>query len=248
MTEPKEPNFFSDDPVYAQGMGWYHSLFDGAEPGALKGEASTHYTKLPTYPQTLARMGAVLDTPRLVYVIRNPVQRALSQYLHAWSMGEVGRDVAAAFRDNPEFSAYSRYPMQLAPYLDRYGADSLLLTSLEALKTDPAREFKRIGIHIGAGPDLVWNSGVEAQNVSAARVRPLPLHGLLVDNPIARTLRQTLVPKGLRDKVKAMRSRTDRPSLPADLASQLETTFAEDHGALAKLFPDAPLDLSYPFL
>ena len=30
MSTPKEPNFFSDDTVYAQGLAWYHGLFSGA--------------------------------------------------------------------------------------------------------------------------------------------------------------------------------------------------------------------------
>ncbi len=30
MTTPKEPNFFSDDDVYARGMAWYRALFDAA--------------------------------------------------------------------------------------------------------------------------------------------------------------------------------------------------------------------------
>jgi hypothetical protein len=63
MTTPKEPNFFSDDDVYAQGLPWYAALFDAAEPGDIKGEASTHYTKRPTYPETLARAQAVLEGP-----------------------------------------------------------------------------------------------------------------------------------------------------------------------------------------
>ena len=70
MTTPKEPNFFSDDDVFAKGAGWYKGLFADAAPGDLKGEASTHYTKLPTYPDCLPRLAQMLDAPRLIYVIR----------------------------------------------------------------------------------------------------------------------------------------------------------------------------------
>lgn len=248
MSTPKEPNFFSDDPIYAQGLDWYKSLFSAAPAGSLKGEASTHYTKLPTYPETVARLAAVLKTPRLVYVIRNPVERALSHYLHAWSEGEVDRDVARAFQEIPEFQAYSRYPMQLAPYLERFGREAVLLTSLEALKTNPQGEFVRIGAHIGAG-DLVWDDGLEAQNVSSNRIRQLPLHGLLVDNPVAETLRRALIPQSLRDWVKSKRTRSDRPYLPDAVRTELEQTFAPDQAELAALFPEfAHLTRTYPFV
>ena len=33
MTTPKEPNYFSDDDVFARGPDWYSALFDAAAPG-----------------------------------------------------------------------------------------------------------------------------------------------------------------------------------------------------------------------
>ena len=53
MTTPKEPNYFSDEAVYSQGPDWYAALFEAAGDGDIRGEASTHYTKQPTYPKTL---------------------------------------------------------------------------------------------------------------------------------------------------------------------------------------------------
>lgn len=248
MTTPKEPNFFSDDSVYARGANWYRGLFDGAAPGDLKGEASTHYTKLPTYPATVARMAELLENPRFVYVIRDPVQRALSHYLHEWSRGAVGRDVTASFAEHPEFVSYGRYPMQLAPYLEWFGRDSLLLTSLEQLRADPEGELARIGTHVGISKHLAWDYSVGVQNASSERVRPLPLQGLIVDNPVARVLRRTLVPKTVRTRIRAARTRPDRPILPEGLRCRLEDTFRPDQDILAALFPEfAGLERSYPF-
>ena len=249
MTDPKEPNFFSDDDVFAKGLDWYQSLFDPAAPGDLKGEASTHYTKLPTYPDTLTRMGAVIDAPKLIYVIRNPYERAMSQYLHEWSEGLVGRDVAKAFADHPEFISYSRYPMQIAPFVDRYGMDSLLLTSLEALKTDPQGELDRIAAHLGVPEPLVWDAEKKAQNVSAERIRPLPFHRILVRNPVANVIRRTLVPKSIRTWIKTARQRDDRPDLPQGLREELAAGFCSDCAELEAMFPSFKhLRLSYPFL
>src|SRR5690349_17383952 len=87
MSRPKEPNFFSDDEVYARGLDWYRSLFDGAGDSALCGESSTHYTKLPSYPETVGRMARALPRPRLIYVMGHPVDRLISHFVHEVTNG-----------------------------------------------------------------------------------------------------------------------------------------------------------------
>jgi hypothetical protein len=247
MTVPKEPNFFSDDEVWARGESWYRGLFAGATTGDLKGEASTHYTKLPTHPKTLDRMSTLLEAPRIVYMIRNPVERTVSHYIHDWSQGEMSGDPVSAFARHPELVAYGRYGMQIEPYIARFGAENVFLTSLEQLKADPRAELDRIGAFLGR--HLSWREDLGAQNVSAERSRRLPLHGLLVDNPVARVLRRTLVPKSVRTRIRERRQMQNRPELPDTLREAIEGEFAHDRELLARLFPDHPaLDLCYPFL
>ena len=247
MTVPKEPNFFSDDEVWARGPDWYRGLFAGAAPSDLRGEASTHYSKLPTHPETLPRMASLLERPRILYMIRDPVERTVSHYIHGWSRGEMSGDPAAAFARHPELVAYGRYGMQIAPYLDRFGADAVFLTSLEQLTAAPQDELDRIGAFLGRR--LRWRDDLGAQNVSAERSRRLPLHGLLVDNPVATALRRALVPKALRTRIREGRRMRDRPDLPDALRAAIEGEFAADRELLARLFPGHPaLDLCYPVL
>lgn len=248
MTTPKEPNFFSDDAIFAQGPGWYAALFDGAAPGDLKGEASTHYTKLPTYPQTVARMQAALPALRLVYMIRNPMERAVSHYIHEWSEGRLGEDADAAFASSPEIVDYGRYGMQIAPFIEAYGRAAIHLTSLEQIKADPQGEFAAICAHLGMPEGALWIEDLPAQNVSAERIRKLPLHGLLVDNPVATALRRVLIPKALRSWVREGRTVRTRPEIPQALQVQMRGIFLEDRARLAAFFPDHPaLTRCYPF-
>lgn len=248
MTTPKEPNFFSDDAIFAQGPGWYAALFDGAAPGDLKGEASTHYTKLPTYPQTVARMQAALPALRLVYMIRNPMERAVSHYIHEWSEGRLGEDADAAFASSPEIVDYGRYGMQIAPFVEAYGRAAIHLTSLEQIKADPQGEFAAICAHLGMPEGALWIEDLPVQNVSAERIRKLPLHGLLVDNPVATALRRVLIPKALRSWVREGRTVRTRPEIPQALQVQMRGIFLEDRARLAAFFPDHPaLTRCYPF-
>jgi len=248
MTAPKEPNYFSDDAVFAKGADWYAQLFDAAAAGDIKGEASTHYTKQPDYPQTLPRMTKALPEVKLVYMIRNPMVRLVSHYIHAWSEGEVSTPLDQALKDHGALVDYGRYGWQIAPFIEAYGADAILLTSLERLKAEPDAELARIAAHLGHEGAVAWIKDQATQNVSSQRVRKFPLHGLLVGNPVATALRRLLVPQALRDKIRSSRQISERPEIPASARAGLEKLFLEDRAIMNSYFPgDVTLDLAYPF-
>lgn len=237
MTTPKEPNFFSDDDVFARGLPWYSALFDTAGRNDLRGEASTHYTKLPTYPQTVPRMMDVLEAPRFVYMVRNPVQRAVSHFIHEWTERRMAGTLDDATRTYPELIEYGLYAKQIDPFIKAWGLDAICLTSMERIKTDPQGELERIARHIGLQTTPRWQTDLEAQNVSAQRLRKFPFHGLLMKNPVSRTLRRTLVPQRLRTRIAQSRQMTERPTLSAAREAELQALFAPDQTRLAQLFP-----------
>jgi sulfotransferase family protein len=238
MATPKEPNFFSDDAIYANGLDWYKGLFADAKRYDLKGEASTHYTKLPTYPNCIDRMSKVLNSPKLIYMIRDPLMRAVSHYIHEWTMGEMSGDIEAAFIKCPELIAYGQYAMQIEPYVERFGRDNIHLTSLENLKADPQGTLTEIGKFLEIERPLIWQSEMARVNASSKRIRRFPLQTLLFDNPIATKLRRTLVPRSIRDWIKSGRQMSERPQLSSELSQRLEAVFAEDRMKLQKLFPN----------
>lgn len=237
MSTPKEPNFFSDDDVFARGLGWYESLFDPAPEGALKGEASTHYAKLPTHPRTAERMAGILPEARLIYIIRDPIQRLVSHYIHDWTLGLIREDLPSAVERRPELVGYGRYAMQIEPWLARYGRERIHLASLERLRADPQGELDRIAAFLGAGP-FRWRENLAPANVSSERLRRFPLYDLLVRHPAAAALRRRVAPKRLREAVKARLRMRERPDLPPALRARLEAIYAEDRAVLARLFPE----------
>ena len=125
MSTPKEPNFFSDDAIYGQGLDWYSGLFDNANPEDICGESSTHYTKLPDYPDTISRLKEAIPQPKLIYVMRHPVDRLISHYMHQWSEGVISCDINKAIDRYPELIDYGCYGMQITPYLEEFGRDSV---------------------------------------------------------------------------------------------------------------------------
>ncbi|MBU2994048.1 sulfotransferase domain-containing protein [Octadecabacter sp. 1_MG-2023] len=249
MTTPKEPNYFSDDANYAKGADWYQSLFAPAQSGDLLGEASTHYTKRPDYPDTIARIQAQVGTDlRLVYMIRNPMHRLVSHYIHSWSEAETSLPLDATLAQNSRLVDYGRYGWQIAPFIEAFGRNSVLLTSLERLRQDQDAELARIALHIGHKGPVAWNDPLGAQNTSAKRSRKLPMHSLIVDHPVSTALRRMLVPKALRTYVRESRQVKKRPEIPDAARADLVRQFLEDRDVLAEFFPGDPsLHLAYPF-
>lgn len=249
ITKPKEPSFFAQDAVFAKGWDWYARLFSSANTGDLKGEASTDYTKRPTYPDVINRMRACGVKPKIIYIIRNPLERARSHFLHEVSQGVMSGTLEEAFATYPELETYGRYGDQISPYVEEFGVDSIYLTSLEQIKQNPDDELARVGQHIGAIRPLVWDHGAKPQNVSAERIRRLPLHNLLIESAFATRMRRVLVPQAIRHRIRDARViGTERPAIPDHLVPALSARFLEDRARLAQYFPDHPsLTLCYRF-
>ena len=229
----KEPNFFSDDPQYSRGLDWYSGLFDEARPADILGEASTHYTKLPTYPQTVARMRSLLARPRLIYVMRDPVDRLISQYIHQWSEGEIHCGLEEAIPKHPELIEYSRYARQLKPFIESFGKENVLPVFFDRLTKDPQGELERACSFVGYGGKVDWHDAASRGNVSAERVRRFPLYDVVVEHPLAAKLRRNLLPKALRTKVRELLSMRARPVLSEPMRKHLETVFNEDLAILS---------------
>ena len=231
MTEPKEPNFFSNDEIYAKGEAWYRGLFAAAPAGAIKGESSTHYTKLPTYPMTVERLGALIPTAKFVYVTRDPVERLISHYIHEWTQGVITCGIEEAIEKHPELTDYSCYAYQLHPFLERFGIDRVLHVEFERMTAEPQAMLARIADFLGAKGEVRWNEEQGAKNISADRIRTFPLKSLVVDNPVATRLRRAVIPKSLRDRVKSGLQMRDRPQLSDATLRMLQARFAEDKAA-----------------
>jgi hypothetical protein len=60
----------------------YRDLFRGAQPGQVRGEASTDYTRWPQFPGVPARMSSIFPDLKLLYIVRHPVDRAYSHFCH----------------------------------------------------------------------------------------------------------------------------------------------------------------------
>jgi hypothetical protein len=226
VTTPKEPEFFSEDANHARGTAWYEALYHDAAPGDLRGEGSTGLTKSLEHPRAAERLHAGSPDARLIYLMRDPVERAISHYIHEWSQGVVTGDLDAALARHPEIIAYSRYDEQLVPWRRLFGAKAVLCMRMEDMQADPQAALDRVAAHLGRPGAFAWVEDLGPQNVSAERIRKFPGYDLLVAHPAAAALRRALVPRGLRDAVKARLRMRKRPEPTLEARARLAEAVA----------------------
>lgn len=155
-SRPKETNFFSLSQDWRNDLRGYEGLFELKE-GALYFEASTSYTFYPL--RNLRIWDDIFDyNPKMkfIYLVRNPIERVVSNYMHAYERGYTDLDIEEAIRTEPVFIDVTRFYTQVSPYIRRFGRSNVLLidfddliqsrqTVLRAISEFLAIDFKKFG-------------------------------------------------------------------------------------------------------
>jgi hypothetical protein len=243
MSRPKELNFFVDELNWPLGPDWYAGHFD---PSAkVRGESSPHYTNRPAFAGVPQRMREVLSEDiRLIYVVRDPIDRMLSHYLHNVGGGYDHRPLTEALADpDSSYVARSRYFFQLEPYLESFGAQRIEIVSREELKGARPETMRRAFEFLEVDPgfeseqfEREWETGV-AKTGSRFRImdRAVRLPGLrALDRNFDR------LPESLRWVVERLvhdpeGGEAPKPEVPADLRERLVDLLSEDVARLEEL-------------
>ena len=178
MSPIKEPKFFLSDgpPPTRGGPGdaltyrehvWkrqdYEALFDAAPDGTLRGES----TPLYMYdPDAMRRIRDLIPDAKLIAVIRDPVERAHSNWTHLWSAGlepigdfvqacgEEERRIAAGWASFWHYTGLGRYGEQLEHIFTMFPREQVLVIRYRQLVDEPAATldgiFDFLGVEQGA--------------------------------------------------------------------------------------------------
>ena len=128
MSEPKELRFFIEERNWTKGLAWYESHF--TEPAPVRGESSPDYTAYPGWAGVPERMAGVVPDAKLIYLVRDPLERIVSEYrFRHWIERVEMRPFSevVADPDASQFVANSRYAMQLDRYLQHFPAERILV-------------------------------------------------------------------------------------------------------------------------
>jgi hypothetical protein len=176
-----EPKFFLRDDLYAKGLSHYsQAWFAGVGDDQVAGEKSTDYLESAPAAERIAR-----DLPRvkLVFILREPVGRAYSNYLWTKMNGletesftaairleeQRERELAERLRFTRPYSYFSRglYADLLAPYFERFPRAQLLVARYEDIKERPAALAESLHRFLGVTPRPGDSQGLGVINPSA---------------------------------------------------------------------------------
>jgi hypothetical protein len=184
----KEPKFFLSDgpPPAVGGPGdvqtyqehvWrrddYEALFDPAPPGTLRGEATPFYLyDLKSHD----RIQALAPDAKLIILLRDPVDRAHSNWTHLWVAGlESEADFLAACRaeearkaagwaDFWHYIGLGLYGAQLEHLFQRFRREQVLLLRYRDLKDSPAATLDRVCEFLGVSTGVL--TAIPRENVN----------------------------------------------------------------------------------
>ena len=156
MSAQKEPCFFVDQLqlralqpwLWSQGY-WrsqdvYLELFKPGADKAYVGESSVYYTHLPLAAGVPERIKRFSPDARLIYIVRDPVERTISHYWHRVMYNNECRSIEHAIKFDSQYRDVSYYAMQLAPYYGVFGRHQVKILTLEELLEDCDQTLKSI--------------------------------------------------------------------------------------------------------
>ncbi len=171
MPEIKEPgNLQSDDVLCDEGRREYAAHFIDARSDQICGDASTEYSKLPDISGVPGRAGKILDRNlRVIYVVREPVSRIISHHKHEFYANRIRCDIDEAVGAMPRFIDYSRYAMQIEPWIDMLGEDRVRIVVFESYIADRRRTIDSLSEFLGIKPAVEVEDADTAHNSAAGK-------------------------------------------------------------------------------
>jgi hypothetical protein len=206
MSRRKELKFFTRDD-WREKVGWYEAQFP--DSARVRGESSPGYTMFPYLPSVAERAHELIPDAKLIYLVRDPVDRALANYVEFVALGFETRPIEEALADvddpaNPHVCA-SRYASQLDRFLRLFEPGKILVLDAADLLRHREHALRETFEFLGVDPMFKSPEFERTYNTGDAKVRYNALgwwmvqHGILTTRrrpsrrgPLVRPLRQLL--------------------------------------------------------
>ena len=153
MSEQKELDFFWKESLYGKGLDWYREHFRDACCAKAVGEATTTYLYCEMAPE---RIGRVLPNVKLIFSLRNPIDRAYSAYWHnRRRLTESLTFDKAIEQKRRGYIPRGFYYEQVKRFLRYFPRANMLILIYEEFINDPVGGFKQCFQFLGVDESFV---------------------------------------------------------------------------------------------
>lgn len=164
LPECKEVQYFSLN--YEKGIKWYANHFNESKWWQIKGEITPYYL---FHPKAAKRIKETIPRVKLIVLLRNPIDRTISQYYHAKRHGFEALELEKAIKaekfrlsrnniynhQKHSYIARSKYAEQLSIYESLFPAKNIKLIKSENLFDMPRETWKDIQEFLGIKKELL---------------------------------------------------------------------------------------------
>ena len=232
MSARKELDFFVEDENWDRGIGWYRLRFANCAGERARGESSPNYSKTHADPGVAERMHSVLPDAKLIYLVREPIERMRSMYQHLAIDGTETRSFIDAVTEDPDYLQTSRYIEHVGAYLKHYPKDRFLIITTEQLASDPEETLAAVNNHIGVSP-ADPPEDVGRRNVTDDRRVDSEISLRLKANPAYwRALNKSWRLRNVHEQVFSRKARAPSTQLPREVEESIRKDLEKDTQAL----------------
>jgi len=239
MSDPKELMFFERE----RGAAELDRYLDHFDPEAeVTGESSPSYAQYPRLLGVPERIRGLNPSVRLIYLVRDPIPRAVAHWAQMAAYADERRGLEDAFADlEPRENLYvcaSSYATQLEYYLRWFDQEQLIVIDQSDLRHRRRDVLRDVFTFLGIEPGF-WSPEFEQEfNPRTEQRRATGLWWSLRNSPLGAAFRR--LPPGVRLRLrrpvtKAMSRQVGRPELPPETRSRLEDALALEVARLREL-------------
>ena len=190
MSREKELDFFRKKKRWGRGIEWYKSHFVGE--AKIYGESSPNYTNYPYWEGVPEKMYSVIPQAKLIYILRDPIERIISHYIHLYTAGKEDRSIDEAltdFEDNP-YIMRSSYYYQLEQYLKYFPEENILVITLENLSSNPQSTLTKVANFLDLDPEFDFDRASKTLHSSVFKRRKNKWGELLSKNSLFKKIKK----------------------------------------------------------
>lgn len=172
----KTIHYFCERRNLHKGRDWYESLFETDSPERYKayGEASGSYSKYPGFKNVPEQIHALVPDIKLIYIVRDPVERTISHHSHLVLTGRIESSLAETLKDfDIGIVNTSRYFMQIEHYLPYFSRDQFHIVCSEEMRDNRKATLQDVFRFIGVDDSFYTRDYDKVHHSTETKARKL---------------------------------------------------------------------------